>query len=56
LSSAREGAKISVDFSTATAALENFQRALATGHGEKDIAAVVEPLRAFEERIQPEPK
>lgn len=40
-----EGGKLSVELVTATAALEAFQRAIATGHGEKDIAAVVEPFR-----------
>ena len=44
----REGDKLSVELLTAAAALEDFQRAIAAGHGEKDIAAVVEPLRAFE--------
>ena len=43
----QEGGKLSVELVTATAALENFQRAIAAGHGEQDIAAVVEPLRAF---------
>ena len=43
----QEGGNLSVELVTATAALENFQRAIVTGHGEKDIAAVVEPLRAF---------
>ena len=41
----QEGGKLSVELKTATAALEQFQRAIAAGHGEKDIAAVVEPLR-----------
>ena len=40
-----EGGKLSLELMTARAALEDFQRAIATGHGEKDIAAVVEPLR-----------
>ena len=31
---------------TAAAALERFQAAIAAGHGERDMAAVVEPLRA----------
>lgn len=43
----REGKKLSVELTTAAAALEDFQQAIANGHGEKDIAAVVEPLRAF---------
>jgi 3-hydroxyisobutyrate dehydrogenase len=41
----QEGGKLSVELSTATAALEDFKRAIAAGHGEKDIAAVVEPFR-----------
>jgi 3-hydroxyisobutyrate dehydrogenase len=41
----QEGGKLSVELITATAALEDFQRAIATGHGEQDIAAVVEPFR-----------
>jgi len=41
----REGGRLSVELLTATAALEEFQRAIAAGHGDKDIAAVVEPFR-----------
>lgn len=41
----QEGGKLSVELTTATAALEDFKRAIAAGHGEKDIAAVVEPFR-----------
>ena len=41
-----EGGKLSVELMTAAAALKAFQRAIATGHGEQDIAAVVAPLRA----------
>jgi len=41
----QEGRKSSVELKTATAALEVFQGAIAAGHGEKDIAAVVEPFR-----------
>jgi 3-hydroxyisobutyrate dehydrogenase len=41
----QEGGKLSVELTTATAALEDFQKAIAAGHGEKDIAAVVEPFR-----------
>jgi 3-hydroxyisobutyrate dehydrogenase len=41
----QEGEKLSVDLVTAKAALEDFQKAIAAGHGEKDIAAVVEPFR-----------
>jgi len=40
-----EGGKLSVELITAAAALEDFQRAIAAGHGEQDIAAVVEPFR-----------
>jgi 3-hydroxyisobutyrate dehydrogenase len=36
----------SLELETARAALTQFQRAVAGGHGDKDIAAVVEPLRA----------
>jgi 3-hydroxyisobutyrate dehydrogenase len=41
----QEGGKFSVELTTAVAALKDFQRAIAAGHGEKDIAAVVEPFR-----------
>jgi 3-hydroxyisobutyrate dehydrogenase len=41
----QEGKKVSVEMETAAAALKIFQSAIATGHGEQDIAAVVEPLR-----------
>jgi 3-hydroxyisobutyrate dehydrogenase len=41
----QEGGKLSVELTTALAALKDFQRAIAAGHGEKDIAAVVEPFR-----------
>jgi 3-hydroxyisobutyrate dehydrogenase len=41
----QEGEKLSVKLVTAKAALDDFQKAIATGHGEKDIAAVVEPFR-----------
>jgi len=40
-----EGSKLSVKLITAAAALEDFQRGIAAGHGDNDIAAVVEPLR-----------
>lgn len=36
----------SLELETARAALAQFERAIAAGHGDKDIAAVVEPLRA----------
>ena len=41
----QEGGKLAVELRTAAAALEAFQRGIADGHGEKDIAAVVEPFR-----------
>ena len=40
-----EGKKLSLDLITANAALGLFQRGIAEGHGEQDIAAVIEPLR-----------
>ena len=40
-----EGGKLSVELATAAAALETFQNGIAAGHGEKDIAAVVEQFR-----------
>lgn len=42
----QEGGKVSVELTTAAAALGVFQKGIAAGHGEKDMAAVVEPLRA----------
>lgn len=41
----QEGGTLSVELITATAALKEFQRAIAAGHAEKDMAAVIEPLR-----------
>ena len=40
-----EGGKLSIELATAAAALETFQNGIATGHGERDIAAVVEQFR-----------
>jgi 3-hydroxyisobutyrate dehydrogenase-like beta-hydroxyacid dehydrogenase len=40
-----EGGKNSVELGTAAAALDSFQKSIAAGHGEKDIAAVVEKFR-----------
>jgi 3-hydroxyisobutyrate dehydrogenase len=40
-----EGERLGVTLETATAALGVFRRAVAQGHGEKDMASVVEPLR-----------
>ena len=41
----REGDKLSIELLTATAALKEFQKAMAAGHGDKDMAAVVELFR-----------
>lgn len=41
----QEGRNLSVELTTAAAALADFQKGIAAGHGEKDIAAVVEPFR-----------
>ena len=41
----QEGGRLSVELATAKAALEQFQKAIAAGHGDQDIAAVVEPFR-----------
>ena len=43
--SQREAGNNGLDLATAAAALGLFERALAAGHGERDMAAVVEPLR-----------
>jgi 3-hydroxyisobutyrate dehydrogenase len=40
-----EGSNLDLDLTTAKAALGLFQQGIATGHGEQDIAAVIEPLR-----------
>ena len=40
-----EGGKCSLHLDTAAAALGVFQKAIAAGYGEQDIAAIVEPLR-----------
>jgi 3-hydroxyisobutyrate dehydrogenase len=40
-----EGKKNSIELGTAAAALDSFQKAITAGHGEKDIAAVVEQFR-----------
>jgi len=44
--SIQEADKLSLHLTTATAALDTFQKAIAAGHGDKDIAAAVELLRA----------
>lgn len=41
----QEGAKSGVDLATAAAALERFRVAVAAGHGNLDMAAVVKPLQ-----------
>jgi 3-hydroxyisobutyrate dehydrogenase len=41
----REGEKLSIELLTVTAALKEFQKAMAAGHGDKDMAAVVELFR-----------
>jgi 3-hydroxyisobutyrate dehydrogenase len=46
----QEGALLSLELTTADTALAAFQKAIAAGHGEKDIAAIVEPLREYKER------
>jgi 3-hydroxyisobutyrate dehydrogenase len=40
-----EGKKVSVELGTAAAALDSFQKSIAAGDGEKDIAAVIEQFR-----------
>jgi len=40
-----EAGQQALDLTTAAAALALFEKGIATGHGEQDIAAVVEPLR-----------
>jgi 3-hydroxyisobutyrate dehydrogenase len=42
----QESEKLSLELATAETALQSFQRAIAAGSGDKDIAAVVEPLRS----------
>jgi len=41
----KEAGKLFIELPMALAAREEFQRAIAAGHGDKDLAAVVEPLR-----------
>ena len=48
--SLQEADKLSIHLMTAAAALETFKKAIAAGHGEKDIAAAVELLRAEKSR------
>ncbi|MEO5917718.1 MAG: NAD(P)-dependent oxidoreductase [Luteolibacter sp.] len=40
-----EGGNLSVDLTTAKAALGLFQQGITGGHGEKDISAIIEPFR-----------
>jgi 3-hydroxyisobutyrate dehydrogenase len=42
----KEAAARGQNLATAATALEIFQRAVSAGHGEKDMAAIVEPMRA----------
>jgi 3-hydroxyisobutyrate dehydrogenase len=42
----KEGASRGQALQTAAVALDVFQRAVAAGHGDKDMAAIVEPMRA----------
>jgi len=48
--SLQEAKKLSLHLSTAAAAHDTFQKAIAAGHGEKDIAAAVELLRGSASR------
>ena len=41
-----ESKKLSLDLTTGQTALKSFQNSIAAGDGDKDIAAVVEPLRS----------
>ncbi len=41
-----EGAKLAINLTTANAALGLFKQGIATGHGEQDMSAVVEPFRS----------
>jgi 3-hydroxyisobutyrate dehydrogenase len=40
-----EGKKVSLELITVAAALDHFKKSMAAGHGEKDISAVIKPLR-----------
>jgi 3-hydroxyisobutyrate dehydrogenase len=40
-----EGKKNAIHLATAAAALEDFQRAINAGHGDEDMAAVIQPMR-----------
>jgi 3-hydroxyisobutyrate dehydrogenase len=41
----QEAGRQSLDLMTAKAALAEFERAIAAGHGDKDMSAVIESLR-----------
>jgi 3-hydroxyisobutyrate dehydrogenase len=41
----QEGSRHALRFETAAAALEVFKKAIASGYGEKDFSAIIEPLR-----------
>ena len=41
----QEGDRLSIKLLTVASALEEFQKAIAAGHGNKDIAAVIQPFR-----------
>jgi 3-hydroxyisobutyrate dehydrogenase len=40
-----EGKKLSLELTTGTAALKDFQKGIAAGYGDKDVAAVLEAVR-----------
>jgi 3-hydroxyisobutyrate dehydrogenase len=42
----QEGEKMSIEMTTAATALASFQRAIASGHGDQDMAALVESVRS----------
>jgi 3-hydroxyisobutyrate dehydrogenase-like beta-hydroxyacid dehydrogenase len=44
----KEGERHGVSLTTAALPLSAFSRAMAAGHGDKDFAAVVEPIRRHE--------
>lgn len=46
-----EGKRVGVEMTSAGAAREIFQRAIAAGHGEKDVTAVVEPMRKMSAEV-----
>jgi len=40
-----EGEKLSTELTTVEAALQVFKNAIAAGHADKDMSAIIEPLR-----------